>query len=157
MTMTNEEIVRHYRQAADKAADIKVLADLNTTGKDEIIRTLENAGEKIPGKSRGSRLDGKIKPLYEKGLNDVKIAERVGCSDTTVANWRKRNGLPVNKGPVQEETAGQLPAIYTQLEVVLAALPEDSSEFVRRSAVGLLCGMLEEYLNQRLKLGGQDG
>ena len=28
MTMTNEEIVRHYRQAADKAADIKVLADL---------------------------------------------------------------------------------------------------------------------------------
>ena len=157
MTMTNEEIVRHYRQASDKAADIKVLADLNTTGKDEIIRTLENAGEKIPGKSRGSKFDGKIKPLYEQGLSDVKIAERVGCSDTTVANWRKRNGLPVNKGDVQEETAGQLPVIYMQLEAVLAALPEDSSEFVRRSAVGLLCGMFEEYLNQRLKLGGKDG
>ena len=157
MTMTNEEIVRHYRQASDKAADIKVLADLNATSKNEVIAILEDAGEKIPGKSRGSKFDGKIKPLYGQGLSDVKIAERVGCSDTTVANWRKRNGLPVNKGDVQKETAGQLPVIYMQLEAVLAALPEDSSEFVRRSAVGLLCGMFEEYLNQRLKLGGQDG
>ena len=157
MTMTNEEIVRHYRQASDKAADIKVLADLNATSRNEIIAVLEDAGEKIPGKSRGSKLDGKIKPLYEQGLNDVKIARQVGCSDTTVANWRKRNGLPVNRGPVQEEAAGHLPGIYAQLEAVLAVLPEDSSEFVRRSAVGLLCGMFEEYLNQRLKLGGQDG
>ncbi len=157
MTMTNEEIVRHYRQADDKAADIKVLADLNVTGKDEIIGILEAAGEKIPGRSRGSKLDGKIKPLYEQGLNDAEIVGRLGCTAPTIANWRRRNGLPVNKGSATKEAGGQLPDIYTQLEKVLAALPEGSSEFVRRSARDFLCDMLAEYLNRRLGLGGQDG
>lgn len=157
MTMTNEEIVRHYREAADKAADIRVLADLNVTSKNEIIGILEDAGEALPGKYRAGKLDGKIKPLYEQGLNDTEIAERLGCSAYTVSKWRKRNGLPNSRGIIQKETVGQLPDIYTQLEAVLAALPEESSEFVRRSAVGLLCGMFEEYLNQRLKLGERDG
>ena len=152
MTMTNEEIVRHYRQAADKAADIKVLADLNTTSKNEIIGILEDAGEALPGKRRAGRFDGKIKPLYEQGLNDAEIAEQVGCTSTTVADWRKRNGLPARRDHNRKEADKQIPEVYMRLEAVLTALPKDSSEFVRRSAVGLLCGMFEEYLNRRLKL-----
>ena len=157
MTMTNEEIVRHYRQAADKAADIKVLADLNTTSKNEIIGILEDAGEALPGKHRTGRFDGKIKPLYEQGLNDAEIAERVGCSSATVADWRKRNGLPARRDLNRKEADRKLPEVYMQLEAVLTALPEDSSELVRRSAADLLCGMFEEYRNRRLMLETNHG
>lgn len=58
MTMTEEEIVRHYRQAASKARDIGVLADLNTTDRKTIRAILTAAGEivpKTPGRRQGTR------------------------------------------------------------------------------------------------------
>ena len=50
MDMTNEEIVRHYRLAKDKDADIQVLADLNTTTRDAIKSILSSAGEHVKAK-----------------------------------------------------------------------------------------------------------
>lgn len=49
MTMTNEEIVRDYRQAAQPAKQIAVLADLNQCSRQEIAQILKDAGEKLPG------------------------------------------------------------------------------------------------------------
>ena len=49
MTMTNEEIVREYRQAAHPAQQIGILADLNECKKKAIVEILREAGCKLPG------------------------------------------------------------------------------------------------------------
>ena len=36
----------------------------------------------------------KAKKLYDKGLNDVMIAEALGVTKTCVGNWRRGEGLP---------------------------------------------------------------
>ena len=45
MQMTDDEIVRHYREARNKAKDITVLADLNDCKPKEIREILIKAGE----------------------------------------------------------------------------------------------------------------
>ena len=45
--MTPDEICRDYRQAKDKKGQIKILADLNCTTKEEIIKVLMDCGEKV--------------------------------------------------------------------------------------------------------------
>lgn len=48
MTMTVEEICRNYREAKNKREQIKILADLNCTTKEEILKVLLDCGEKVP-------------------------------------------------------------------------------------------------------------
>lgn len=48
MTMTEEEIVRDYRQAKTKQKQIEILAELNACDKAEIKRILTEAGEQLP-------------------------------------------------------------------------------------------------------------
>lgn len=163
MTMTNEEIVRHYREAADKSADIKVLADLNVTDRSEIIEVLEDAGEVLPRKHREGKFEGKFRPLYEQGLNDAEIAERLSCSGASVGKWRNRNGLPVNHGSARKEAeAGGLPpeSIYTRIEAIIASLPEDASEYARKTARELIVALFRDDIDRRLGLkkgGSQSG
>lgn len=82
---------------------------------------------------------GEIKAiLAQAGVDGVKMPERT----------RQRK-------PVQTpETGPGRPEVYVQVEAILAALPEDASEAVRRSAGDLLSGMFEDYLTVRLRLGG---
>lgn len=47
--MTREEIIRDYRQAANKQYQIGVLADLNLCTKAEIVALLRDAGERVSG------------------------------------------------------------------------------------------------------------
>lgn len=49
MTMTNEEILRDYRGAKNRVAQIGILADLNACKKQDIVEILQAAGEKVPG------------------------------------------------------------------------------------------------------------
>ena len=163
MTMTAEEIVRHWRQAKKQDAnELKVLADLNSTDRDTIRKVLEGAGEPVPRRQsrlRGDELRKAIEELYGQGLSDAEIARHVGCTNTTVATWRKERDLPRNtepgwpkKEPETPAHASALPEIYGQLESLLAVLPEDASGTVRRRAVDLLSDMFGEYLVERLKL-----
>ena len=46
LEMTVEEIVRSYREAKDKAAQLEILADLNVCSKEEIRRVLLEGGVK---------------------------------------------------------------------------------------------------------------
>ena len=52
MNMSVDEICRNYRQAKDKREQIKILADLNCTNKDEIIKVLVDCGEMEPREIR---------------------------------------------------------------------------------------------------------
>lgn len=49
MTMTPEEIVRDYKQAAKPMNQIKILAELNGCSNSEIAKILIEAGESVPG------------------------------------------------------------------------------------------------------------
>lgn len=125
MQMTKEEIVRDYNVAANKSKQIKVLADLNCVSPGEIRAVLAQAG--VPG---------------------VKMPERI----------RRQKVDPAPEPEQKPEGAVPVPAcpaVYDRIESILAVLPEDASETVRRSAADLLCGMLEEYLAARLRLGGE--
>lgn len=55
MHMTDGEICRNYRGAKNRSEQIQILAELNDTGRDKIIRILLQNGEKvrIPLPSRG--------------------------------------------------------------------------------------------------------
>ena len=48
MVMTREEIIRDYRQAADKTNQIVVLSELNLCKKQEIAEILMEAGMEVP-------------------------------------------------------------------------------------------------------------
>lgn len=59
MVMTNEEIIRDYRQAKSKFIQLGVLADLNQVDRKVIAQILADAGEELPGNYRGRpRKDG---------------------------------------------------------------------------------------------------
>lgn len=163
MTMTPEEIVRHWKQTKRQDAnELQLLAELNSTDKDTIRKVLKNAGEPLPkqrSKLRGEELKKAIEELYAQRLSDAEIARRVGCTNTTVATWRKEKGLPRNaepgwttQEPPEAQTAPALPAIYGQMETLLATLPEGCSRMVRSQARDLCSVLLSEYLEGRLKL-----
>ena len=163
MTMTPEEIVRHWQQAKrQNANELQLLAELNSTDKDTIRKVLENAGEPLPkqrSKLRGEELKKAIEELYAQRLSDAEIARQVGCTNTTVAAWWKEKGLPRNAEPgwQKQKSPAAVPApappdVYGQVETLLAALPEGCSRMVRSQARDLCSVLLSEFLEERLKL-----
>lgn len=152
MTMTNAEIVADYRQAKNKRAQIKILADLNATGMSVIKEILRDAGEVLPR----APLDGaQIEALYKHGLSDEKIAKEMGCSPGSIANWRKRNGgLPPNGSRAAEPSAsGGLPDVCRQIYAILTALPAGSSEATRAAACELCrCLLWDEMVRNGIGL-----
>lgn len=69
MPMTKGEIVTSYRQAKDQRSQIKVLAELNVTSQEEIIKILQEAGETVQ--------DSKPKPKPQtKAAQKTKVAEK---------------------------------------------------------------------------------
>lgn len=169
MTMTAEEIVRHWRQAKKQDAnELKVLAELNSTDRDAIRRVLEEAGELEPRhqpKRKGDELRKTIEELYAQHLSDAEIARQAGCSSTTVAAWRKERSLPRNAEPGWPKKEPQktpadapaLPDVYGHIEEILAALPAGASRQVRQQAGYLLSNLIWEYLEDRLELKENGG
>lgn len=102
LQMAEADIVASYRQAAKPADQIKVLADLNVCSKARIIEVLRRAGVELPGKAkrkypqRFSRDEARA--LYDKGLDDKEMSERLGVSVQTVVKWRCDNGLQRGTG-----------------------------------------------------------
>lgn len=88
------------RELYDKGYDDEVISGAIgcarvTVEKWRIRRGLpSNAAEKRGRKT----LDwDKAKELYDRGLSDREIAEKIGGSRKSVEKWRSRNGLPANK------------------------------------------------------------
>ena len=55
MQMTNEEIIKEYREAKNKKQQIKILADLNTCDANVIKEILIEAGEAAPRVYRAAK------------------------------------------------------------------------------------------------------
>ena len=99
--MTDGEILRSYKTAKNPAAQIKVLAELNSCKPAEIVNVLISQGVDISAPSikkpkNSSQFTGKLQVLYDQGLSDKAMAAGAGCSPATVARYRKINKLPPN-------------------------------------------------------------
>ena len=78
MTMTNEEIIRDYREAKAPMKQIGILADMNCCTRKEIVAILVDAGLKVP-------------KLYQKRPNAEK---------TRGVLW-KQSALPIPAGSMR--------------------------------------------------------
>ena len=115
MTMTAEEIVRHWRQAKKQDVnELKVLADLNSTDRDTIRKVLEGAGEPVPRRQsrlRGDELRKAIEELYGQGRAVLAETCRPGplrCGDCPAGGVYQYNGghLAEGAGSATEYRAG---------------------------------------------------
>lgn len=104
LPMSDAEIARRYHNALDPKKAVKILAQLNAAGPSDIAAALAREGifldqpkkELVP---KRKRLDQRlVRQLYDQGLNDHQIAERLGTSPGGIYAWRYRNRLPANTG-----------------------------------------------------------
>ena len=131
MQMTDDEIVRHYREARNKAKDITVLADLNTCKPKEIREILIRAGE-LP---QPVALPKKPEPPQDEGL--LPPSPQGECSRR---GQRGRSGPPDASG------------VYSRVEQILDAIPGDGDELIREKAFSLCLALLTDDLLGRLGL-----
>ena len=107
MQMSDHEILYHYNHAVDQAAQVKILAELNAVDVPTMRNKLLDLGaqnvtpvEKLPRRMGGVRFDeNRAEELYNDGLCDHDIAECLGIGKSTVADWRRRNGLACHRAP----------------------------------------------------------
>jgi len=113
MFMTDEEISTSYRQAKDREAQVKVLAELNGTDRHAMEVKLQALGlrEMKEGRKEGRRApsidEGRALALLSEGGSDLEVAEMLGCSQAAFAAWRRKRGLPPNRKPFK---GGKKPA-----------------------------------------------
>ena len=105
--MTSEEICRHYRLAADKGADIAVLADLNMTSRKVIRQVLEESGEELPPQRKTRRAyktsrGAEIAERLRRGEDVETIARRMKMKEESVERWIRENS---KEDPVPQEGA----------------------------------------------------
>lgn len=121
MQMSDHEILYHYNHAADQAAQVEILAQLNAVDVPTMRNKLLDLGAKgVPQLKTNVRRnvsidDQRAMALYNEGLCDLDMAEALGVSRNTVADWRKRKNLKCHRQKpgyveVQPETAEDEPA-----------------------------------------------
>lgn len=158
MTMSPEEICRHYTQAANQKKDIQVLADLNGTDSASIRAVLIDGGllppdktgrkRKQPPESRAELAEA-VNAALDDGLDDKDAAERVGCCPETIKRHRKQREAPEPPAPVKEQAQAH-EGVYARIEQILAALPEDATVEARHIAVELCVALFRAELERRM-------
>lgn len=132
MQMTDDEIVRHYREARNKAKDIPVLADLNDCKPKEIREILIRAGE-LPQPAAPPK---KPEPPQDEGL--LPPSPQGECSRR---GQRGRSGPPDASG------------VYSRVEQILDAIPGDASDRSRGFAFDLCLALFVDDMKKRLGIG----
>lgn len=97
--MTDEEICRHYRLAADKREAVTILADLNAAGTQDIRQALHRGGVKdVPGQRTRVALapekEEKVRKMLLAGETKSAAAQATGLGLRTVERIARR--LPKN-------------------------------------------------------------
>lgn len=103
LPMSDGEIAMRYRNALDPKNAVKILAQLNAAGPSDITAALQREGVVLdappPARKKRKRLDQReARQLYDQGMSDYEIADRLGVSPSGVYHWRYRNRLPANTG-----------------------------------------------------------
>lgn len=125
MQMTNEEIVRDYKAAANKSKQIKILAELNTVSPGEIRAVLAQAG--VEGVEAPKR--------FRKQKPEVQTEQQT------------ESAAPPEAAAVLSPA---LPVFYSQVQTILTALPEHMSREAVSCTQNLLQTLFADYLEQQL-------
>lgn len=133
--MTDDEIRRSWRRAADKGEQIKIIAELNAREKEDVVKKLQALGEDVGEiKSRTGR-----KPHYKitddderkiwkermKGTPYYKIARMLGGLAT-------ESGIQARYDRMREDYQKALPTVKKALQTTIEAAPEEDRETIRR-------------------------
>lgn len=98
------EIREMYRSAKNQKAQIGILAQLYLCEKEDIVRVLQNLGEKLPDMGAGKKMntdqkkrtvrsydravrDQAVKAVLLEGMTQTAAAERFGVTQTTLSTW----------------------------------------------------------------------
>ena len=124
MTMTPEEIVRHYSQAKNKAKDIKVLADLNSVTPGEIRAVLAEAG--VEGVSAPKRPVSIAKPaaVPEQAPVSIPAPSVYDLIESVLTSM----SAPYVSGQVRRSAADMLSALLADYLEERLGLKEDHRE-----------------------------
>ena len=97
--------IKELQQRRRNGASLEILADLADCTVAEIKEALGHSdGTYVEDPSElektvNYRFDTeRAMELYERGLSDSKVAERMGLTTQTIFNWRKNEGLETNNG-----------------------------------------------------------
>ncbi|SRR6266487_2931150 len=91
-----------------------------------------------------------VAQLHDNGFNDTEIAEKVGCSNSSVSIWRRKNNKAIAKR-VQFKPGYLFPG--TRLSYIKEAGHNDSSRPLRLIRCKCFCGTVENFLYCTLKKG----
>lgn len=149
--MSDAEIASHYRQAADKQKDLKILAELNACGITEIKAALSR--ENISEQNQRPKLDAIVaKKLYDQGRKDSDIAAALNVSRQAISNWRRRNHLPSNQRKKESQKLDvhfqEIARNYDIAKRILALIPQGASPKVKSCAIDLICALLEAVVEE---------
>lgn len=94
--MTEHEICYMYRKARNQVTQLQVLAELNDTGRYEIIRILVKNGEQLPDrviKQLYRRLDSLDAQIFEREKEYQDIVCALNGSDNEIRRKEHGNGI----------------------------------------------------------------
>ena len=106
MHMSDHEILYDYNHAADQAAQVRILAELNAVDIPTMRNKLLDLGAqgvpperaKMPRRRGNASYDKKCAmELYNAGCCDEVIAKELGISQRSVYDWRRNRGLKANR------------------------------------------------------------
>ena len=93
MVMTNEEIIREYREAKSPTKQIGILADQNQCSRKDILAILQEAGCEVPGWYRGKKSAGEeTEEAVSEGTDAGAAALRAGLRDAALTLLREELG-----------------------------------------------------------------
>ena len=97
MRMSEFEILRDYRHARNKVAQVQILADMNLCSKKEVEDFLEERGVTVLKCSTLEERRETVRLLYNQGMHDEEIAVVTGLKPSSVGQIRIKLGLKKHK------------------------------------------------------------
>lgn len=133
--MTDDEIRRSWRRAADKGEQIKIIAELNARTKEDVVKKLQALGEDVGEiKSRTGR-----KPHYKITDDDERKIWKERMKGTPYYKIARMLGGLVTESAIQnryDKMRGDylkaLPTVKKALQTTIEAAPEEDRETIRR-------------------------
>jgi hypothetical protein len=165
MQYTDSEICALYRDAKDKAKQIKILAELNNCSPDEIREVLSRHGAEIQACARMKwtpLLIDRVLALRKEGLTHAKIAYQIGATEKAVRNQlvkiHKKEGEKMRKTGAPDPTYKiQTPPLLEELQkkkdpkrvvakigVVLNSVCDDDGEETMAARINLIISIAKE-------------
>ncbi len=123
MQMTEGEIIRRYKHAADRRKQIKILAELNACPKETIREILRNAGCDVP--ATGNRYTAAKKSAEADGSKRKQTAEALKAEPPITASTACQPSQPVDVWNI-----GDVPG-------VIITLTKDELERINRDIAGM--------------------